>query len=91
MTSIHATAFYEEDQPLGKINYQQHFQIPPGLSRSPRLPVDLILGGVAYDALRRALGQSLQLNTIARIGVSLGNYSESILYQGQGIDANIRI
>lgn len=91
MTSIHAVAFYEEDEPIGKINWNYPFQLPTGLSRTPRLPIDLMVGGGAYDALRRALGQSLKLNTVARIGVQLGEYHDMILYKGKGIDANVRI
>ncbi|KAJ5232458.1 hypothetical protein N7468_005414 [Penicillium chermesinum] len=91
VTSIHATAFYKEDEPLGKIRWNQPFIVPPGLSRTPRLPVDLVLGGGAYDALRKALGQSLKLNTVAQIGVQVDNYRDVVLYTGKDIDANIRV
>lgn len=65
--------------------------MPPGISRSPRLPVDLDMGGVGYDALRKALGQSLEMDAVAKVGVLIGNYTDVILYRSKGIAAKVRI
>lgn len=67
------------------------FNVPPGISHSPRLPVDLVLGGVGYDALRRALGQSLLLDAVAKVGIKIENYEDIVFYNGSGIGAKVRI
>ncbi|KAJ5570946.1 hypothetical protein N7535_004606 [Penicillium sp. DV-2018c] len=91
ITSIDATAFYEEKEPIGRINRRDPFQVPPGISKSPRLPVDLDMGGVGYDALRRALGQSLDVDAVAKVGMQIGNYADVVVYRGKGIGAKVRI
>lgn len=85
-----ATAYYE-DEPVGHINYHQPFDVPPGISHSPQLPVDLVLGGVGYDALRKALGQELELDAVAKIGVRVRNYKDIVHYKGNGIVAKVRL
>ncbi|KAJ5725748.1 uncharacterized protein N7483_007105 [Penicillium malachiteum] len=90
ITSIHAVAFYKEDEPVGRIDYNEPFDIPPGVSQTPRLPVNLVLGGGAYDALRRALGQSLAMDTVAKVGIRIGDYENVVVYRGKGIEANIK-
>ncbi|KAJ5176274.1 uncharacterized protein N7482_002151, partial [Penicillium canariense] len=91
ITSIDATAFYEKDEPVGHIKYYQQFDVPPGISHSPRLPVDLVLGGVGYDALRKALGQSLEMDAVAKVGVRIKKYADIVFYRGKGIGAKVRI
>ncbi|CAG8891079.1 unnamed protein product [Penicillium egyptiacum] len=91
ITSIDATAFYEKNEPIGRINNREPFEVPPGISKSPRLPVDLDMGGVGYDALRKALGQSLEMDAVAKVGVMIGNYMDVVLYRGKGIAAKVRI
>ncbi|KAJ5172436.1 hypothetical protein N7492_005029 [Penicillium capsulatum] len=91
ITSIDATAFYEKDEPVGRINYKESFNVPPGLSQTPRLPVDPVVGGIGYDALRKALGQSLQMDAVARVGVCIEKYTDEVFYHGKGIAAKVRI
>lgn len=55
------------------------------------MPVDLDMGGVGYDALRKALGQSLEMDAVANVGVLIGNYTDVILYRSKGIAAKVRI
>ncbi|CAG7930879.1 unnamed protein product [Penicillium olsonii] len=90
ITSIDATAYYEQKEPIGRINSHDPFKVPPGISQSPRLPVDLNMGGVGYDALRKALGQSLEMDAIANVGIQIQNYVDVILYHGKGIAAKVR-
>ncbi|KAJ5342010.1 hypothetical protein N7541_011134 [Penicillium brevicompactum] len=90
ITSIDATAYYEGKDPIGRINTHDPFKVSPGLSQSPRLPVDLNIGGVGYEALRKALGQSLEMDTIARVGIQIKNYVDEIMYYGKGIAAKVR-
>lgn len=53
--------------------------------------MDLVLGGVGYDALRRALGQSLQMNAVARVGVRIEKYVDVVFYNGTGIGTKVRL
>ncbi|KAF2809599.1 uncharacterized protein BDZ99DRAFT_388718 [Mytilinidion resinicola] len=90
ITHLNATSFYEGD-PAGKILYDLPFAVPPGLSESPRLPVDWSIGGVGYDAIRKALGGQLKLSAFAEVGVRVGLWNQRIWYQGKGIGANVRL
>ena len=91
ITSVDAAAFYEDDEPVGRINYKQPFEVPPGISQTPRLPVDLALGSVGYEALRKALGQELELDAVARVGVKVERYRDEVFYRGKGIAAKVRV
>jgi hypothetical protein len=90
ITYINATAFYKEDE-VGSIVYDIPFAVPPGVSTTPRLPVDWSLGSVGYEAVKKALGGQLKLRAEAVIGVSIGEWNERIWYKGQGIGAKIRL
>ena len=87
---MNATAYYKEDV-VGTIIYDLPLAIPPGLSTTPRLPVDWDLGSVGYEALRKALGDQLKLQAVADIGVRIGKWEENIWYRGKGIGAKIRL
>lgn len=65
--------------------------MPPGSSLTPRLPVELDLGGAGYEALRKALGGTLKLDAVAEVGVKLGEYENIISYKGKAIGAKVRI
>ncbi|KAL4978077.1 hypothetical protein BDW66DRAFT_130926 [Aspergillus desertorum] len=91
ITSIEARAFYEHDHEVGAIKYFTPFSIPPGLSHSPRLPVDLNLGGIGYDAVKRAVGGTLDLDTVAKVGVRIEKYIDTVHYRGKGIKAKVKL
>lgn len=55
------------------------------------MPVDLELGSVGYEALRKALGQELDMDAVAKIGVRVGNYRDEVVYRGKGIAAKVRV
>lgn len=90
ITSINATAFYHEDE-VGRIDYDEPFAVPPGLTTTPRLPVDWNLDSVGFDAVKGALGGSLKLAAEAIVGVRLGQWEERIWFKGTGIGAKIRL
>ena len=90
VTYLNATAFYHQD-PVGHIEYDLPFAVPPGVTTTPRLPVDWSLGSVGYEAVKGALGGSLRLAARATVGIRLGRWEERIWYQGQGIGARIRL
>ncbi|RDW60788.1 hypothetical protein BP6252_12171 [Coleophoma cylindrospora] len=89
--SIDATAFYNHTEPVGRIEYDLPFKVPPGSSTTPKLPVDWSLDSVGYDAVRKALGGKLKLDARGTVGVRLGRWSETIWYIGGGIGASVRL
>jgi hypothetical protein len=97
ITSINATAIYTPDDPdleeseVGKIIYDLPFEVSPGESESPRLPVDWDLGSVGYEAVRKALGGTLKLRAMADVGVRIGLYEVMVWFQGRGIGAGVRL
>ncbi|KAF1358264.1 hypothetical protein EJ07DRAFT_124434 [Lizonia empirigonia] len=90
LTSLNATA-YSDGHEAGKILYDLPFAVPPGLSESPRLPVDWSFGSLGYEAIRKALGGSLKLNAFAIVGVRIGEWQETVWYRGGQIGANVRL
>ncbi|KAF1975919.1 hypothetical protein BU23DRAFT_456680 [Bimuria novae-zelandiae CBS 107.79] len=90
ITSLNATAFYE-GHPSGKILYELPFAVPPGLSETPRLPVDWSFGSVGYEAIRKALGGTLRLSAFAEVGIRIGSWREEVWYKGGSIGAQVRL
>ena len=90
ITSMDATAYYE-GHTAGKIVYDLPFAVPPGLSESPRLPVDWSFGSLGYEAIKRALGGQLKLSAFAYVGVRIGEWREDIWFKGGKIGANVRL
>ncbi|KKZ65172.1 hypothetical protein EMCG_08992 [[Emmonsia] crescens] len=91
ITAIDAAAFYNHSEPVGTIKYYYPFAIPPGMSQTPRLPVDLDFSGAGYEAIRQALGGTLKMDAVADVDVQLGEYSNTVFYKGKGIGAKVRI
>ncbi|CAD6575067.1 MAG: hypothetical protein ASARMPRED_007042 [Alectoria sarmentosa] len=52
VTYLNATAYYNRTEAVGAILYDVPFEVPPGASTSPRLPVDWDLGGVGTVTLK---------------------------------------
>ena len=91
ITSISAVAIYNHTDPVGTIDYDLPFEVPPGVSTTPRLPVDWSLDGAGYDAVRDALGGSLKLDAKADAGVRIGKWEQKVWFVGSGIGAHIRL
>ena len=89
--TINATAFYNHTEPVGRIDYDLPFKVPPGSSQTPKLPVDWSIDSVGYEALRNALGGTLKLDAKGTVGVRLGQWSETVWYVGSGIGATVRL
>ncbi|KAB8621896.1 hypothetical protein FH972_026007 [Carpinus fangiana] len=90
ITHLNATAFYKGDV-VGKILNDGSVKVPPGVSETPRLPVDWSLNSVGYEALKSALGGSLFLSAEATTGVRIDQYEEQVWFKGRGIGAKVRI
>lgn len=88
---LNATALYNHTEPVGKILYDLPFKVPPGISQTPKLPVDWSLDSVGYDRLREALGGKLKLDAQGTIGIRLGNWREEVWYKGAGIGAKVTV
>lgn len=91
ITSINATAYYERTERIGDIVYNLPFKVPPGVSQTPRLPVDLNYGGIGYQAVKRALGGTLKMDAVASVGIRIQQYTDIIVYHGKGIGAKVRM
>ena len=61
------------------------------MSTSPRLPVDWDVTGVAYQALKDAVGGRLKLDAKADARIKVGEWEQSLWMVGRGIGAGIRI
>lgn len=88
---INATAFYNHTEPIGRIIYDLPIAAKPGLSQTPKLPVDWSLGSVGYDKIRKALGGTLKLDASAMVTIRVGEWREKIWYVGEGIGASVRL
>ncbi|KAL8694554.1 MAG: hypothetical protein Q9218_000810 [Villophora microphyllina] len=90
ITSVSATASYN-NTPVGAIEYDIPFEVPPGASETPRLPVDWDLGSVGYEAFRKALNGQLKVEAEANVRVRVGRWRERVWYVGKGIGARVRL
>ncbi|KAK3321074.1 hypothetical protein B0T19DRAFT_431440 [Cercophora scortea] len=88
---VNATALYNHTEPVGRIEHDLPFAAPPGLSTTPKLPVQWSLDSVGYERMREALGGQLKLDTRATVGVRVGRWTETLWFVGRGIGASVRI
>ena len=76
---------------MGTIFYDLPFEVPPGVSTSPKLPVDWDISGVGYKAISEAVGGRLKLDARADVVVGVGRWSERVWFLGRGGGAGVRI
>lgn len=88
---INATAFYKHTEPVGRIVYDLPIAATPGLSTTPRLPVDWSVGSIGRDKVRKALGGGLKLDASAEVVVRVGSWRERLWFLGRGIGAGVRL
>ncbi|KAL8784674.1 MAG: hypothetical protein Q9213_003844 [Squamulea squamosa] len=89
ITSVSATASYN-NTPVGAIEYEVPFKVPPGASDTPRLPVDWSLGSIGHDAVKKALGGTLKVEAEAKVHVRIGRWTEQVWFVGKGIGARVK-
>jgi len=89
--NINATALYNHTEPVGHIDYDFPFMVPPGSSQTPKLPVDWSIDSVGYEKLQKALGGELKLDAAGTVQVRLGRWREEVWYVGSGIGASVRL
>ncbi|KAG5932730.1 hypothetical protein E4U53_001204 [Claviceps sorghi] len=88
---INATALYNHTEPVGQITHDGPIDVPPGLSQTPRLPVQWSASHVGFDKLRDALGGTLKLDAAAEVLVRVGSWTETVHYSGKGIGARVSL
>ncbi|KAF4582046.1 pre-rRNA processing protein [Ophiocordyceps camponoti-floridani] len=88
---IDATALYNHSEPLGRIVHDEPFDVAPGMSESPKLPVQWSGGRVGFEKLKKMLGGSLKLDAVANVTVALGEWTEEVEYRGRGIGAKVAL
>ncbi|KAG7879502.1 hypothetical protein KL937_003263 [Ogataea polymorpha] len=76
---------------LGYISKEQRIVVPPGLYRTPRIPVTYATSGIGADILRKALNGQLEIDTSAVMRVRLGAFAVELLYSGSGTSTKIRL
>ena len=91
ITYLNATAFYNHTLPVGGIFYELPFEVPPGVSTSPRLPVDWDIEGVGYQAVKEAVGGRLKLDAKADVGIKVGDFTETVWFIGKGVGASVTL
>jgi hypothetical protein len=83
--AINATALFNHTEPVGRIDYNYPFKVPHGSSETPRLPVDWSIDSVGYEAVKDALGGTLKLDAKGTVGLRLGQWTETVWYEGSGL------
>lgn len=63
----------------------------PGVTETPRLPVMWSAESIGYDKLIDAMDGSLKLDASANATIRIGNWIETVHYEGRGIGARVRI
>ena len=91
ITKINATAFYNHTEPIGRIIHDGAFPVTPGLSTTPRLPVEWSASSIGYEKLREALGGTLKLDAVGNVTIRIGSWEQEVTYEGTGIGAHVHI
>ncbi|CDK28105.1 unnamed protein product [Kuraishia capsulata CBS 1993] len=86
---LEARAMYEGTT-LGYINKEQRLLIPPGLYKTPRIPITYA-GGIGGSILRKALNGNLKVEATAIFKFKLDKFRLDLMYHGSGLSTNIRL
>lgn len=89
--AVRATALYNHTEPVARIEHDSPFQVPPGVSETPRMGVAWSYGSVGYGRMREVLGGSMRLDAEADVDVRMGNWRETVRYEGRGIGVRVRL
>ncbi|GMM35287.1 hypothetical protein DASC09_026120 [Saccharomycopsis crataegensis] len=76
---------------LAHIKTNTILRIPPGVYRTPRLPITYESKGVAGDILRKAINGKLDIESRAEFQLKIGDYDIDMDYSGDGTVAQIRL
>lgn len=83
------------DSILGSISHNNPFSIHPGRfggTVTPRFPVQWKLGSVGYEAMKRAMGGSLDVHGEANCQVTIYDFAMDVFYNSSDpVQARIRL
>lgn len=79
-----------KDEMLAYIKESDLILVPPGIYKTPRIPVQ-IAKGLGADILRKALNGELEVDVLADLTVLIGRFSSDINYQGHGLTATVKL
>ena len=91
ITSISAEAYHNGTK-IAQIDYDYPFDVPKGVSESPKLPVQWELD--EFGTVKEALGGGLKVDAEAVVGVQVGGqggWRERVWFTGGGIGARVRL
>jgi hypothetical protein len=92
INSIFAEALYNTSTVAVVDEPDLSWQIEPGLNESPRIRVDIAYDGIGGDAIKKALGGSLALNTSALINFNIDDLKHVRLnYTASQVHSRIRL
>ncbi|KAI8602215.1 hypothetical protein EDD21DRAFT_352955 [Dissophora ornata] len=102
---VNGTASYK-DEPLGHflVDFERDIASPKpilipandhqnetsGYVKTPRLPVTFDLSSVGYEALKKALGGSLEVDVVCHIKAKVGSMLMWVDFVKDGVNANVR-
>lgn len=75
---------------LANIDKSELMLIPPGIYKSPRIPIK-VAQGIGSDILRKAMNGNLYVEVTASIGVRIDKFSMQLLYHGEGLTATVKL
>ena len=78
---------------LGTVCYDNPWEVQGGggVSVSPKVPVEWVLGGAAWRALKRAVGGELKVEAVGRVRVGIGMWGGKVGFVGGGLGVGVRL
>lgn len=75
---------------LANIERSELMLIPPGIYKTPRIPIK-VAQGIGADILRRAMNGNLFVEVTAELGVRIDKFTIQLLYHGEGLTADVKL
>lgn len=81
----------DEEIELAHLKKNTLIRVPPGVYKTPRLPITYETTGLAGEILRGAMNNKLDFETVAVFELIVGNFKATLEYRGDGTMAQIRL
>lgn len=75
---------------LAYIDRSELILIPPGIYKTPRIPIR-VAQGIGSDILRRAMNGNLLVEVTGDLGVRIDKFTMQLLYHGTGLKATVKL
>lgn len=79
-----------QGETLANIDRSELMLIPPGIYKTPRIPIK-VAQGIGSDILRRAMNGNLLVEVTADLGIRIDKFSMQLLYHGTGLKATVKL